>query len=158
FASSIEPDELPVIGPSANPDEARDFERQFREREAARDTFLVKTRDEYLVDIRARFDAYLRAAFDIGFNGRSTRLDERSKADQLNPPRPRALPSRGQDSLTTPRPPHAPLPAPGHAFAALSASESATRAREIPRPLPKQEPRAPPLAARSFADKPPATM
>src|SRR5262249_9781005 len=121
FASSIEPDELPVIGVSEHPDEARDFDRQLREREAARDAFLIKTRDEYLIDIRARFAAYLRAAFDLDFNGRSSRIDERSKADGLNASRVRALAYLWQEYLNRTRTAPDSIAAPWHAFAALPA-------------------------------------
>ena len=44
FASSVEPEELPLIGNSEPSEQSRDFERQVRERSKDRDAFLVKER------------------------------------------------------------------------------------------------------------------
>src|SRR5205807_9683987 len=63
FASSVEPQELPLIGApeDGDSDASRDFGRQLREREKVLDAYLLKTRDKFRAELRAQIAAYLQA-------------------------------------------------------------------------------------------------
>jgi hypothetical protein len=158
FASTVEPDELPLVRTPTPGDATRDYDRQLRERTQARDAFLARCRDEIQADFRARVADYLRAAADLDFNPRHEKLDERGRADKLPPERLRGLIARWRARLDATRKAHDPIFAPWHAFAALPAGDFAAKAAELAQRLPEQEPKAHPLVARSFAEAPPATM
>src|SRR5437762_13194172 len=55
FASSVEPDELPLFGGSEPSEATRDFERQARALGLERDAFLEKKRDALRADLRGQF-------------------------------------------------------------------------------------------------------
>jgi hypothetical protein len=82
FASSEEPADLPPL-PGASGSSAYVAERA--KRQAALDEFLAKRHGELAGELKARFGAYLLAAFDLGFDGRSAKLDERCKSENLRP-------------------------------------------------------------------------
>ncbi len=85
FASSIEPAELPLLAqPDATTPESADFARKLKERQKARDDYLIKRRDEIQKDLATRFSKYLKAAYDLQLEPRSRKLEERALADGLN--------------------------------------------------------------------------
>jgi cytochrome c553 len=165
FASSFEPEELPVIAGIEQPSEAtRDFQRQLKERESARDAHALKLRDAYVEDIRSRLALYLKAAYALDFNPRHVRLDELSRAEKLPPNRVRSVITRWQAQLEATRgkgkdkDQFSPVFTPWHAFAALPASQFASRAEGLAQSLLRREPPVNPVLARSFAESPPAAM
>ncbi len=77
FASSIEPAELPLLAqPDATTPESADFARKLKERQKARDDYLIKRRDEIQKDLATRFSKYLKAAYDLQLEPRSRKLEE----------------------------------------------------------------------------------
>ena len=158
FASSVEPNELPLIGVNVPNDETRDFERQLRERAKDRDAFLDKKRVEIQSDYRDRIATYLRAAFDLDFNPRGGNLDERSRTEKLAPGRLRGWMRRWSDQLAATRNTADPVFAPWHAFAAIPAKDFAAKAAEIAARLAEHEPKVHPILGRTLSEKPPGSM
>jgi hypothetical protein len=161
FASSTDPKELPLIGAPEPTVAARDFERQFQEREQARDAFVAKLKDEFRADVRSRIAAYLRAAFDLGFDSvRTGGRDEPARADKLHPGRIRGLMMRWRERLVDADKTQDPIFAPWSALAALPAPEFAPKAAALIQNWsePGGQLRIHPLITRALAAEPPATM
>ena len=160
FASSVEPADPPEIPAAVSDDLNRDFRAQLETRTKAVAAFLASKREAIETDLNKNVAAYLRAAFDLGFDGRSARLDERAKADNLIPGRLRAVSTRWKQKLDATRGKADPAFAPWHAFAALAGPEFSRQAPGVAKSLaaiddPKRHN---PIIAKSFADNPPATM
>jgi hypothetical protein len=158
FASTVEPEDLPLIGAKAAGAASADYERQFRERSEARDAFLARHRDEIQADFRSRIAAYLRAGADLDFNPGDAKLDERARADGLPPERLRGFSMRWRTYFAATKPAHDPVFVPWHAFAALPADGFAEKAAELAARPPDTAAEANPIVARSFAEAPPASM
>jgi hypothetical protein len=160
FASATDPKELPVIATGEPSALSRDFERQLREREQKRDQQVTKLKDEFKADLRGRIAVYLRAAFDLDFSasGRSTRLDERARADKLSPGRLRGLMMRWQESLAAARQTPDPIFTPWRTLAALPASEFAAKSATLVHQWSASGAAVHPLVARALAAAPPMTM
>jgi hypothetical protein len=160
FASSIEPTTLPEI-PGGQPEPAsRDFREKVAKKQQAVDAFLESKRGAIEADLRDHAPAYLRAAFDLQFDGRSAKLDERAKRDQLVPARLRGIALRWKAKLDATRTAHDPIFAPWHAFAALPAEEFSRKAPGVARGMTASNDAkacSPPVA-RAFAENPPSTM
>ncbi len=98
FASSVEPADPPEIPASVSDNLNRDFRVQLEARTKARDTFLDAKRKAVEADLRTHAGAYLKAGFALGFDGKSSKLDERAKADKLTPGRLRSFSMRLGDA------------------------------------------------------------
>jgi len=162
FASSVEPAELPLLSqPGASPRLA-DYERKLGAAKKARDDYLAARRDEFVGDMKVRFSQYLKAAYDVDFDGRSSRLEERSLAAGLNSRRLRGVISFWKRRLKATSQAHDPVLGPWHAFAALPRDTFATKAADLERDLltPKQPKASPvhPLVAQAVLGSPIANM
>jgi hypothetical protein len=160
FASSVEPDELPLIA-DADQDQnetARDFQRQLHQREQARDDLVAKLKTEFRADLRARIATYLQAAYELDFSAtaRDPKLDDRARADKLHPGRLRGLMLRWKERLEAAAKAPAPDPVfgPWLALAAVPASDFAPRAAA----LVQEWSAANPVVVHAFAADPPASM
>jgi hypothetical protein len=165
FASSTEPADLPALDWPGAPKAARsaDFLRKLEAAKQKRDAYIAARRDELQKDFSARFSQYLKAGYDLGFDGRSRRLDERARADKLDARRLRGAMMLWKRHLDAPATAHDPVLAPWHAFAALSREGFIGKAVEVRRGLthPKDAKAAPihPLVARVvLGDSPPSSM
>lgn len=161
FASSVEPAELPVLQnviPSAL---AQDFEAKVQARQKAIRDYVASKNEVIQSDLRGNAGAYLKASYDLDFNPRNRRLNDRARADKLVRGRLRWVMERWKKSLEASGKSHDPLFASWHAFASIPAAEFAKRAPEVARSLAStNDPKKPvhPFLARSFAERPPATM
>jgi hypothetical protein len=160
FASSVEPDELPLIADAGQDrgETGRDFQRQLREREQARDDLVAKLKAEFRSDLRARIATYLQAAFELDFSAtaRDPKLDDRARADKLHPGRLRGLMIRWKERLEAAAKAPAPDPVfgPWLALAALPAGDFAPRAAA----LLQEWSAANPVVVHALAAEPPASM
>jgi hypothetical protein len=161
FAASVEPADLPEI-PADVPEELmRDFRDQLAAKQKAVDDFAAAKLAAIQSELRGKLAAYLHAAYEIGFDGKSPKLDERAKADNLTKNRLRAIALRFKERLDTSRGANDPVFAPWHAFAALPEAEFSSRAQDAARSFASNDPSSlnlNPLIARSFADRPPTSM
>ncbi|HZW35100.1 MAG TPA: PSD1 and planctomycete cytochrome C domain-containing protein [Isosphaeraceae bacterium] len=130
FASSIEPDELPMLprtGPATSPQSA-EFERKLAAARKKREAFLSARRDELQKDLAARFSQYLKAASDLGFDPRNPRLEERALASQLNSRRLRGVIMTWKRHLEATRGKFDPVLTPWHVFSDLPRDGFAAKA------------------------------
>src|SRR5262249_6884952 len=135
FASSIEPDELPMLPRTdwGGSPRSAEFERKLAVARRKRDAFLVARRDELQKDLAARFSQYLKAANDLNFDPRNPRLEERALAGKLNSRRLRGVIMTWKRHLEATARAHDPVLAPWHAFAALPRAGFAAKAAAIQR-------------------------
>ena len=159
FASSVEPATPPEIPAEVSEHLARDFQIRLAEKQQAIDGFLTTKQTEVGADLRTRLGAYLEAAYEIGFDGKSPKLDEQATSEKLPRNRLRSVTVRFKERLDASRNTPDPILTPWNAFSALPADQFAMRASEIARGL-LTEGAGPvnPILAQSFANTPPASM
>lgn len=160
FASTIEPAELPEI-PGAVPAElARDFAEKLAAKQKELDAFNLAKRLEIEGDYRARATIYLKAALALNFDGRNRKLDDRARADGLNPSRLRGISGRWKAHLDASKTSSDPIMAPWHAFAALPPGDFSRRAPGLAKSFEAAgDPNIfHPVVARAFAANPPGSM
>ena len=166
FASSVEPEELPVLEwPGAPERRASDFNQKIEAAKKKRDAFLAARRGEIQKDFAARFSLYLKAAYDLKLEARSAKLEARATVDKLDSRRLRGVMMLWRRHLQATAGKNDPLLTAWHAFAALPREGFAARAEEVRRKLtaadPKKDPKAPavhPLVARVVLATTPASM
>ncbi len=165
FASSVEPEELPVIeAPGAHRERSAEFNRKLEAAKKARDDYLTARIDEIRQDFADRFSRYLRAAWDLNLEPRNPKTDERALADKLNSRRLRAAVAVWRRHLQDAAAANDAVLAPWHAFAAVPTKDFAAKAEEVRRKLtapPAAGAKAPsvhPLVARIVLGKAVASM
>lgn len=159
FASSVEPADLPEIPASVPSDLARDFQAKVAEKQKAVDAYISARRSEIENDLRSHLGGYLKAAHDLGYDGRSAKLDERARADKLTSSRLRGFMMRWKAYFDTTRNGANPVFAPWHAFAALPEGEFSRKAPGIAKSFDEDNPKlCNPVVARGFSDQPPGSM
>ncbi len=129
FASSVEPNELPLIPVSATNPDAVAFEAAVAAKRKERDDYLARRVAEAESDVSGRFDAYLRAAVDLEFNSRNAKFDERVQKDKLMSGRLRFVMERWRTRATGKK--DDPVFGPWHAFSALPAIEFSQKAVSV---------------------------
>ncbi len=167
FASSVEPEDLPVLEWPGSGASARsaEFTRKLEAAKKKRDTYLSARRGEVQKVLAERFSRYLKAAYDLKMDFRNPRLDERALADKLDARRLRGVMRLWQRHLDATPKTNDPVLAPWHAFAALPRESFAGRAEEVRRKLlsadPRKDPKTAavhPLVARVVLGAAPASM
>jgi hypothetical protein len=167
FASSVEPEDLPVLEWPGSGAAVRspEFTRKLEAARKNRDDYLAARRTEVQKDLAERFSRYLKAAYDLKLDARSPRVDERALADQLDARRLRGVMRMWRRHLDTTSKTNDAVFAPWHAFAASPREAFAARAEDIRRKLlsadPKTDPKAAavhPLVARAVLATAPASM
>ena len=163
FASSNEPDELPVLDwpGGAKVERSAEFTRKLDAAKKALDAYVAARRDDIQKDFAARFSQYLKAAYDLGFEPRNSKLEERALAGKLNARRLRGVAMLWKRHLDATATTHDPILAPWHAFAALPREGFPAKAADVQRTLasPKDPKAAPihPLVARAVLAGPPSS-
>ncbi len=163
FASSVEPDDLPVLEwPGKPPSRSADFAQKLEAARKSRDAYIAARRDEIQKDFAARFSVYLKAAYDLNLEPRSARLVARASVDKLDARRLRGAITLWRRHLDATARANDPLLAPWHAFAALPREGFVTGAEEVRRKLlsadPKKAPAVHPLVARAVLGTAPSSM
>ncbi len=162
FASSHEPDELPVLGRPGDPSKVADYHQKLNQAMQARDQFLAARRDELLAELRERLSDYLRVAGDLGFDAGNPKLEERGLERKLNTRRLRAVMTLWIRYIERSRGRNDAIIEPWIAFAALPADQFAAKASEVKNRLTTgRDPKAPPLhplVARAVLANPPTKM
>jgi hypothetical protein len=162
FASSVEPEELPLIAMAGHDqsESGRDFQRQLRERERARDEHVARLKAEFRADLRARIAIYLQAGFDLDFSAaaRDAKLDDRARADKLHPGRLRGLMIRWKERLAAAGKAPDPVFSPWLALAALPPGDFATKAAVLVQQWCDEGGTINAVVAHALAAEPPATM
>lgn len=151
FASSVEPDVPPLFAPEPKTAAYEAFHKELDKREAKLRDYLQTKYRELTTGARTRVAEYLLAAHAMKDQPAIEDFMLLADGGDLSP----FMLKRWQAYLAGTRRSHHPVFAPWHAFAALGEKDFAARARQLCAHLP-----APvnPIVARSFADKPPATI
>ncbi|WP_435020282.1 PSD1 and planctomycete cytochrome C domain-containing protein [Tundrisphaera sp. TA3] len=161
FASSVEPEEPPLISP-ADPNPARaDYDKERAAREKAAEDDLNRLRARIDAEIRRHLAKFVAAAFDLDFQPRGPKLDEAARAQDVSPERLRWVAPRLGKILAKSGDGHDPILAPWRAFAALPPAEFAAKAAEVKERFSKPDPALPldPNVLRLVADEPaPASL
>ncbi len=137
FSSSVEPGELPVIqwpGSNTSP-RAAAFLKKLATAEKARDDYLAARRAEVESDLQGRFSHYLKAAHDLKFDGRNPKLDDRARAEGLEPRRLRGFSFLWPRFLESSETDRNPVWRSWKAFSAIPADRFAANAGEVRRKL-----------------------
>ena len=155
FASSVEPDALPSIGPADNASASLAFETELRAREAAAESFLAQKSTEFLAELRsaAKVADYLMAGRFAGGP------EEQAYTAGLDVNR--RLVQRWSEFLNGSRAGHDPVFAPFQAYAAIPSGEFAAKAPAVTEQLfAAPDPAKPinPLVAELFKGKAPGSM
>ena len=158
FDSSKEPTDLPEIPGDVSDALRADFEAQIGAKQKAMDAFQKTKLDEIQGDLAEHAAGYLEAALALGFDGRSAKLDERAKAGKLVAIRLRAVSQRWKAALDNTRGKPNPIFNAWHAFAAIDGPEFSRKAQGVARGLLDKPAACNPVLAKTFADKPPASM
>jgi hypothetical protein len=160
FASSVEPDELPRLERAGVPDppETDSLRHELEAARKARDAYLAARTAELEKDLHERFSKYLKAAFELDLNPRHPKLDERAAADKLVPQRIRAVSFLWRRRLESAEAPRDPVVGTWKALAAVAKEGFAAKAREILSERSIQPGSVHPLLAKTFRDRPPASM
>ncbi len=164
FASSTEPEELPVIEwPGAPASRSAEFTRKLEATKKARDDYLAARIEEIRKDYVERFSRYLRAAYDLNLDPRNPKAVERALADKLSARRLRAAMMIWRRHIQNAATANDTVLAPWHAFAAVPRGDFAVRADEIRRQLTavsagKKAPAVHPVVARIVLGKAPRSM
>jgi cytochrome c553 len=166
FASSVEPDDLPVLEwPGSGAEKSAEFARKLGAAKKELDDYLAARRDEIHKDFAERFSRYLKAAYDLKLDARNAKVDERALADKLDARRLRGVMTLWRRHLEATATTNDPVLAPWHAFAALPRERFAAQAEGVRRRLlsadlktdPKAKP-VHPLVARTVLATAPAGM
>jgi hypothetical protein len=150
FASSVEPTELPLLGPRDRTAGLTAFEKELQKRQAEVDRFLKESHAQLLPVFRAKTAPYLLAAAD------TTRRRFGSGGDLS-----RALVLRWQNYLQAARARHDPVLAPWFAFAALSKEDFAAKSPAVAARFAAKAESGKPinaLVAKAFEGPAPATL
>jgi uncharacterized protein DUF1549/uncharacterized protein DUF1553/cytochrome c len=155
FASSTEPQDLPLIAVPAQTEAYQAYERELKKLEAEMDSFRTKKHGEKLAELRARAADYLLAAHEAG----------RPNADVNGIARSRDLSQlalrRWMSFLAETRKAHHPVMAAWHAFAAVPDNEFAAKGSSLAAKLAANndpQNRLNPLVAQAFAGQAPASL
>jgi hypothetical protein len=127
FASSREPEDLPLISAPTRNAAYLAYEKELREREKAVDDFVRPQHAELVAALRARVGDYLLLEHDARSLTDRRQLQELARSRELSP----FVLRRWREYLDDTRNEHHPVFAPWHAFAALPAAEFAARAKEL---------------------------
>jgi hypothetical protein len=155
FASSIEPDDLPLLGKPNRTPEYESFEKELQNRQRGITEFLEKTRGELEATYRKRAGEYLLAAH--------TTPPERAPgrraltANELHPSIINRWQAIVRESLKT----HRRVLGPWNQFTALPAQEFSAKAPDLVRSIAANADSASsinPLVAKAFADKSPTRL
>jgi hypothetical protein len=151
FASCVEPAVPPLFAEPPKTPEYAKFQKELEARERKLADFLNAKHAEVTSGARTRVAEYLLAAHAAKDQPITDEFMLIADGGDLNP----AMLKRWQAYLARSRKGHHPVLAPWHQFAALPEKDFAAKAREVAARL-----AAPvnPVVARSFADKPPATL
>jgi Protein of unknown function (DUF1553)/Protein of unknown function (DUF1549)/Planctomycete cytochrome C len=158
FASSIEPNDLPVVSRPGDGPLTAGFALEHKAAEKRRDDYLAARRDEIVADYKARFSEYLRAAYDLSFQARSPRLDERARAAKLNRRRLTAAMRLWKRQLDATAKANDPILGPWHAFAALPREQFGAKAGDVVRTLTTPPVKTNGLVAEAVLKSTPKTM
>ena len=161
FASSIEPDELPLL-PDAAPEADRaayDKERQARLDKVAREKDSNKAKIE--AELRDHLAAFVEAAAELNFDPKGPKLDEVARSHKVSPERLRFLARRLSNPFEKKAEGHDPIFAPWRAFAALPVEGFEPKAAELARTLTTEpDPAKPiePAVLEAFEGEPPKSL
>ncbi len=162
FASSVEPDDLPLLEERGTDAQSADYKRKLAAATKARDDYLAARRNDFMVDVQSRLAAYWKAAETLKFEARSRGLEERARADGLNARRLRGVMSLWRRRVSSPDAASDPVLKPWHAYAALSRDQFAAKAADLQRALvePKDSKaaRVHPLVVKTVLGSPPSKM
>jgi Protein of unknown function (DUF1553)/Protein of unknown function (DUF1549)/Planctomycete cytochrome C len=167
FASSVEPEDLPVLEwpGSGVTERSVEFTRKLDAAKKARDDYLAARKADVEKDFAERFSRYLKAAYDLKMDARSARLDERALADKLNARRLRGVMTLWRRHLEATAKTNDPILATWHAFEKLPRDGFAAKAADVRRMLlaadSKKDPKATavhPLVAQAVLGTAPASM
>ncbi len=162
FASSVEPDELPLLKDHDASPQFADYERKLAAATKARDAYLADRRNDFVADIQTRLSRYFKAAQSLNFEPRNRGLEARARADGLNTRRLRGVMGLWSRRLSSPDAASDPVLRPWHAFAALPRDQFAAKAAGVRRALagafdPKVA-RVHPLVLKAVLGSPPSSM
>jgi hypothetical protein len=162
FASSVEPDDLPLLSSRGSTTQVADYERKLAEAIKARDDYLAARRNDFLGDIQSRLSQYFSAAASLDFDPRSRLFDERARAAGLSTRRLRGVMRLWKNGISSASAATDPVLGPWHAFAALPSAGFALKAAEVQRALAEsKDPKAAkvhPLVLKVVLGSPPSAM
>ena len=161
FASSQEPREQPVIGSAEKTAKYEEFEKELAKRRAAVDEFLKKQHAELVPKLRTAdgIKQYLAALYEFDHQPEKDRMDERrfGSARELSG----FVLGRWRGFLNSRREKHDAIFAPWLAYAAISRTDFAAKAKAVTEMVVEKAPAdkpVHPLVAEKFAGKPPASI
>ncbi len=133
FASSEEPDPLPVIGAADPGPDAENYEKRVAEKQKEVDEYLASLHAEYQKHLNEHREAYLLAALDLEFQPGNGKLDDVARAREIDPKRLRSFLTRWKQQLDRTKAAADPDPilAPWHALAALPEENFAKAAEAV---------------------------
>ncbi len=156
FASCLEPDDLPRLDrPGETPDpQAEAHKGELDKARKERDQYLSDRRAQLFKFLQARYSTYLKAAYDLQLDPRSSRLDERARAEQIDPQRLRAAILLWKRGLGMIQPDH-PFVGPLKALGDVPSGQFASRAADL---LTRQPSPLHPLLARALREPLPKSL
>ncbi len=157
FASSMEPEQEPLLGIEAPPKERDAYVAEHQKRVEERDKFRADKERAMAEQLRNQSGEYLLAAYQAQAATNKEGTDNIARTNKLDP----EVLHRWMAGLDGWRTNQQAIFAPWFAFAALVEKDFPARAKELaPQFSTNQNTAAPinPLIARAFADQPPATM
>ncbi|WP_435011446.1 PSD1 and planctomycete cytochrome C domain-containing protein [Tundrisphaera lichenicola] len=164
FASSIEPEELPLL-PDAAPEKDRaDYERQRQERLDVAEQYRIAHKAMIEAEIRDHLRAFTEASQAIGFESKGgrkdPRLEEAARAREVSPERLRFVARRLGKLLDPKAEGHDPILAPWRSFSALPAEGFEAKAAELAKQLAEPDPSKPidPVVLKAMVEPPPKSL
>lgn len=157
FASSMEPDQEPLLGMDAPAKAREEYLAEHKKRVEERDTFREAQERTMAAQLRSQSGDYLMAAYEAQRSANKPDVDEVAHTNKLDPDMLR----RWIAGLDGWRKSQQAIFAPWFAFAALAENDFPARARELAAKFTAKPDAAlsiNPLVARALAGEPPATM
>jgi hypothetical protein len=133
FASSTEPDSLPLLGTPVREPLRADYERQRQARQATVDRDRARRKLAVEAEIRNHLGALVEAAFALDFKAEHGRVEDAARARQLSPERLRFATRRLGKLFARPGGDAGPVMEPWKLLAALPAEGFEARASELTR-------------------------
>ena len=160
FASSVEPDELPILPDSAPEQDRADYDRRRQARLDAADHYRIVHKAMIEAELRDHLKAFTEAAQAIDFEAKGPKLDETARAHQVSPQRLRFAARRLGKLLDKKAEGHDPVLDPWRAFAALSTDEFEPRAAELAKRLVEPDPSRPidPVVLKAVVEPSPKSL